>query len=299
MIVARTFAAARAARRGRTGLVPTMGYFHEGHLSLMAGAREAVDTVVVSLYVNPLQFGPADDLTRYPRDLDRDAALAADAGVDVLFAPSHGDMYADLPYTRVTVEALTQTLEGRFRPGHFEGVATVVAKLFAGLQPDLAFFGRKDAQQLAVVRRLAADLSFPVEVVGLPTVREPDGLALSSRNTYLGRRERAAAVALSAGLLAAADSVESGERDAAVLEDAVRAAVEREPMLLLDYVELADAAETTRLLRLDREAFLAAAARIGDTRLIDNVWLTPAGDGFRADRGVRLDHPTILSEGVS
>lgn len=294
MKVVETFAAARAAWSGRRGLVPTMGYLHEGHLALMRRARSESDTVVASLYVNPLQFGPGEDLARYPRDRDRDAALAADAGVDVLFAPAPPEMFAALPSTRVSVDALAETLEGRFRPGHFEGVATVVAKLFAGLQPHAAYFGRKDAQQLAVVRRLVRDLSFPIEVVGVPTVREPDGLALSSRNTYLGPATRAAAVALSRGLFAAADLVEGGERDAAVLEDAVRAVTSRELRLDVEYVELADAAETIRLLRLDREAFLAVAARVGGTRLIDNVRFTPAGDGFVADRGVRLDGPTIL-----
>ncbi len=294
MKVVETFAAARAAWSGRRGLVPTMGYLHEGHLALMRRARSESDTVVASLYVNPLQFGPGEDLARYPRDRDRDAALAADAGVDVLFAPAPPEMFAALPSTRVSVDALAETLEGRFRPGHFEGVATVVAKLFAGLQPHAAYFGRKDAQQLAVVRRLVRDLSFPIEVVGVPTVREHDGLALSSRNTYLGPATRAAAVALSRGLFAAADLVEGGERDAAVLEDAVRAVTSRELRLDVEYVELADAAETIRLLRLDREAFLAVAARVGGTRLIDNVRFTPAGDGFVADRGVRLDGPTIL-----
>ncbi len=294
MKVVETFAAARAAWSGRRGLVPTMGYLHEGHLALMRRARSESDTVVASLYVNPLQFGPGEDLARYPRDRDRDAALAADAGVDVLFAPAPPEMFAALPSTRVSVDALAETLEGRFRPGHFEGVATVVAKLFAGLQPHAAYFGRKDAQQLAVVRRLVRDLSFPIEVVGVPTVREPDGLALSSRNTYLGPATRAAAVALSRGLFAAADLVEGGERDAAVLEDAVRAVTSRELRLDVEYVELADAAETIRLLRLDREAFLAVAARVGGTRLIDNVRFTPAGDGFVADRGARLDGPTIL-----
>ncbi len=298
MNVVTTFAAAREARRGATGLVPSLGYLHEGHLALMAKARAANDTVIVSVYVNPLQFGPDDDLARYPRDLGRDAALAADAGVDVVFAPPHEEMYPELPYTRVTVDALTQTLEGRFRPGHFEGVATVVAKLLAGLQPDRVYFGRKDAQQLAVVRRLAADLSFPVEVVGVPTVRESDGLALSSRNTYLSPAQRTAAAAVSAGLFAAADAVEAGERDAARLEDLVRSAVGAQPLLALQYAELADAAETTRLLRLDRTAFLAAAAFAGTTRLIDNVWFTPDGaGGFQADRGTRLDHPTVLARG--
>ncbi len=294
MKVVTTFAATRASWSGRRGLVPTLGYLHEGHVANFARAREQCDTVVASLYVNPLQFGPGEDLARYPRDLDRDAAVAADAGVDVLFAPPPAEMFAALPSTRVSVDALAETLEGRFRPGHFEGVATVVAKLLAGLQPDAAYFGRKDAQQLAVVRRLARDLSFPVEIVGVPTVRERDGLALSSRNIFLDGASRSAAAALSRGLFAAADLVEAGERDAVALEAAVREVADAEPLLELEYAELADAAETVRLLRLDREAFLAVAARVGGTRLIDNVRFTPAGDAFVADRGVRLDGPTIL-----
>ncbi len=296
MIVATDFAAARTHREGRVGLVPTMGYFHDGHVALMRAARDAVDTVVVSLFVNPLQFGPGEDLRRYPRDLERDAALAAAAGVDVLFAPPAGEMFAALPSTRVSVDALSQTLEGRFRPGHFEGVATVVAKLLAGLGPAVAFFGHKDAQQLAVVRRLVRDLSFPVEIAGVPTVREQDGLALSSRNTYLAPPDRQAATALSRGLFAAADLVATGERDAVALEEAVRAAAAAAPQVDLQYAELADAAETVRLLRLDREAFLAVAAVVGGTRLIDNVRFTPAGDGVVADRGVRLAGPSVLAE---
>ncbi len=294
MKVVETFAAARAAWTGRRGLVPTLGYLHEGHIGNFRCARDACDTVMASLYVNPLQFGPGEDLTRYPRDFDRDAAIAAAAGVDVLFAPPPAEMFAAHPSTRVSVDALAQTLEGRWRPGHFEGVATVVAKIFAGLQPHAAFFGRKDAQQLAVVRRLVRDLSFPVEVVGTPTVRERDGLALSSRNVYLAPPDRAAAVALSRGLFAAADLAEGGERDAVVLEDAVRAETEREAAVEVEYVELADAVETVRLLRLDRESFLAVAARVGGTRLIDNVRFLPTDAGFAADRGIRLDGPTIL-----
>ncbi len=289
-----TFADARASSRGRVALVPTLGYFHEGHLALFGRARELADTVVVSLYVNPLQFGPDEDLGNYPRDLERDAALAEEVGVDVLFAPAGDEMFPGHPSTRVSVDALAQTLEGRFRPGHFEGVATVVTKLFAGLRPDLVCFGRKDAQQLAIVRRLVRDLSFPIEVVGVQTVREQDGLALSSRNTYLTAGDRQGARTISQGLFAAADLVEAGETDAAVLEDAVRASVSAAQGAELEYAELADAVETIRLLRLDREAFLAVAARVGGTRLIDNVRFLPASGGFSADRGVRLTAPSIL-----
>ena len=293
MKVVTTFAAAREACRGVVGLVPTMGYLHEGHLSHMRAAREGNDTVLVSLFVNPLQFAAGEDLDRYPRDLDRDAGLAEAEGADVLFAPALEEMYPVRPYTRVSVDTLSLGMEGVHRPGHMEGVATVVAKLYAGLQPQRAYFGRKDAQQLAVVRRLAFDLSFPVDVVGGPTVREADGLALSSRNVYLGDADREAAVSLSRGLFAAADLAEAGERDAAVLERAVEDVVVG---LDLDYVQLADAQETIRRSLLDRECFLAAAGRVGTTRLIDNVWFELAGGGFSADRGIRLDGPSMLYE---
>ncbi|HSG79483.1 MAG TPA: pantoate--beta-alanine ligase, partial [Acidimicrobiia bacterium] len=189
-----------------------MGYLHEGHLALIEAAREGSDTVVVSLFVNPLQFDQASDLARYPRDLERDAALAASAGADILFAPDVTEMYPDEPVTRVRLATLTSTMEGAHRPGHFDGVATVVAKLFAGLRPDRAWFGRKDAQQLVVIGRMAADLSFPVEVVGHPTLREADGLALSSRNVFLSSDEREVALSLSRGLFAAADAVAVGGR---------------------------------------------------------------------------------------
>jgi pantoate--beta-alanine ligase len=273
-----------------------MGYLHEGHLSLMAAAAEASDTVMASLFVNPLQFGADEDLGLYPRDLQRDAALAAAEGVDVLFAPALEEMYPGHPSTRVTVDALALGMEGMFRPGHFEGVATVVTKLLAGLQPDQAWFGRKDAQQFAVIRRLARDLSIPVEVRAGSTVREPDGLALSSRNVFLEAEHRAAARSLSVGLFAAADLVEAGERDAVPLEEAVLAAT-CAAGLTPQYVELADAEDAVRLTRLRGEAFLAVAVPVGLTRLIDNVWFLPDGDGYRADRGVLLERPSVLYQG--
>ncbi len=289
------FAAARAASRGETGLVPTMGFIHEGHLSLVEAARAGNDTVLVSVFVNPLQFDSSSDLAAYPQDLDRDAALLEEAGADVVFAPGIGQMYPDPPVARVSVDALTRSMEGAFRPGHFEGVATVVTKLLAGLQPHRAYFGRKDAQQLAVVRRIVFDLSMPVEIVAGPTIRESDGLALSSRNVRLGDDRRRAS-ALSAGLLAAADAVEAGERDADALERLVRSACD-EAGIRLDYVELTDAADVIRLLRLRREeAFLAAAGWVGNVRLIDNVWFVPTDTGFRAERGRFLDLPSLLYE---
>ena len=290
MRVTGTFAATRAGYRGRVGLVPTMGFFHEGHLALIEAARERADTVVVSLFVNPLQFNDPADLARYPRDLERDAALAGASGADLLFAPPPEEMYPAPVAVRVSLPALSAELEGAHRPGHLDGVAVVVAKLYAGLRPDLAFFGRKDAQQLALVTRLAADLSFPLQVIGCPTLREADGLALSSRNVFLASGDRAAALSLSRGLLAAAAAAEAGERSGAVLEGLVAAELATAG-LAAEYVALADAATATRIPALDRVAFLAVAARVGAVRLIDNVFLDPAG---AADRGDRLDRPSFL-----
>jgi pantoate--beta-alanine ligase len=289
-----TFAETRVRCRGPVALVPTMGFLHEGHLALIEAAREAADTVIVSLFVNPLQFNEATDLERYPRDLQRDAGLAEKAGADLLFAPASGEMYPAEPATRVSLPALSAEMEGAFRPGHLDGVAVVVAKLYAGLQPDLAFFGRKDAQQLALVTRLASDLSFPIEVVGVPTVREADGLALSSRNVFLSADERTAALSLSRGLFAAAAAAEAGERTGAALEGIVAGELEAAGVASVDYVALADAATATRVTTLDGPCFLAVAARVGAARLIDNVGLDPAGG---ADRGRRLEGPSILYPG--
>ncbi|MBT8203302.1 MAG: pantoate--beta-alanine ligase [Acidimicrobiia bacterium] len=275
-----------------------MGYLHEGHLSLMSAAAAECDTVVASIFVNPLQFGEPDDLNRYPRDVERDAGLAAGAGVDVLFTPEIDEMYPQLPpMTSIRVDGLTEQLEGRHRPGHFDGVAVVVAKLFAGIQPDRAFFGRKDAQQLAVVQRMAADLSFPVDIVPVSTVREHDGLALSSRNRFLSTSEREAAAALSAGLFAAADAVEAGERDGATLESIVRRAAAERGRLTLEYASLADAATVQPVSTLSADSFLAVAVRVGETRLIDNVAFSVVGDNVIVDRGVRLDGPSVLEGG--
>lgn len=292
MRVVRTFAAARDVRSGIVGLVPTMGYLHEGHLALVRAAAEGARTVVVSLFVNPLQFDDADDLGRYPRDADRDAELAEDAGADVFFAPDLEEMYPVEPVTRVRLDPLTDTMEGAHRPGHFDGVATVVAKLFAGIRPDRAWFGRKDAQQFVVLRRMAADLSFPVEVLAHPVVREPDGLALSSRNVFLSKADRAAAVGLSRGLFAAADDAAAGERSGAALERRVADAV-REAGAELEYATLASRDDCSILPALDRPAFLAVAARVGAVRLIDNVWLEPDGS---VDRGERLTERSVLYE---
>ena len=289
-----TFAEARALRRGRVGFVPTMGYLHEGHLSLITAARSESDTVVVSLFVNPLQFGPNEDLASYPRDLDRDAALVEAAGADLLFAPSLEVMYPGDPLTTVTVRQVTDGMEGAHRPGHFDGVATVVAKLFAGIVPDRSYFGRKDAQQLVTVRRMVLDLSFPTVVVGAPIVREADGLALSSRNIFLEPAQRAAARSISRGLFAAAAAVEAGERSAAELERLVSELVDREPGIDLDYATLADQDTAAPVVALDRPAFLAAAARIGPLRLLDNIHIDSNDAGWVPDVGTRLHEPSIL-----
>ncbi len=280
--------AARAAG-GRVGLVPTMGFFHAGHRSLMDAARAENDLVVVSSFVNPTQFGPGEDLAAYPRDPERDARVAAAARVDVLFTPSVAEMYpAGPPRTTVHVSGLTEGMCGSARPTHFDGVTTVVTKLFSIVGRCRAYFGRKDFQQLAVVRRMAEDLDLPVTVVGCPLVREPDGLAMSSRNAYLAPAQRAAAPALHGALLAAADAVGAGERNAAVVAALVRDRLAAAPRIDLEYVELRDARELEPLGRLDGEVVVAVAARIGPARLIDNVVLTIAGDVVEVDAGVRV-----------
>jgi pantoate--beta-alanine ligase len=281
--------------RSRAGLVPTMGYLHEGHLALIEAAREC-DTVVVSIFVNPLQFGPDEDLARYPRDMDRDLSLCEKAAVDVVFAPPVEEMYPEPAKVGLVLDQLTEHLEGAHRPGHFEGVALVVTKLLAGLQPGRAYFGKKDAQQLAVVQRLVADLSLPVDVVPVSTVREADGLALSSRNRLLSGTERIQARALSVGLFAAADAVEAGNRDGAELESIVRHEAAEAGPLQLEYAALADAATARPVARLSADAFLAVAARVGETRLIDNVAFSVVGDAVTVDRGVMLDRPSVLED---
>lgn len=291
MKVAGSMAEARALARGRVGLVPTMGFFHEGHLSLMERSAAECDQTVVSLYVNPLQFDDPADLAAYPVDRRRDLALAEQAGADVMVIPGPAEMFPEAPLTRVSVAGVGERLEGVHRPGHMDGAAMAVAKLFAGLLPDRAYFGRKDAQQLALITRLVRDLGFPVEVVGCPLVREADGLALSSRNVLLGGR-REEALSLSRGLMAAARLFEEGERRPAAAEEAVRAALP--PGALLDYAEACDAASMERAARLQGGVVLAAAARFGPVRLIDNIWFTDAGAGAAVDRGVRLDGPSVL-----
>ena len=265
--------AARAA--GRTvGFVPTMGYLHEGHASLVRRAAAECDVVAVSVFVNPLQFAPTEDLGAYPRDLERDVALAAASGAHLVFAPSAEEMYPEAMVTTVSVASVSEGLEGGARPTHFAGVATVVAKLLALVGPCRAYFGEKDFQQLAVIRRLVRDLSFPVEVVGCPTAREPDGLAMSSRNVYLTGDERVAATVLHRALSEGARAVEHGERDPAVVRDRMRALIEGEPCAALDYAEVVRADDLSVPVTLSGELRLLVAARFGRARLIDNRGVT-------------------------
>jgi len=259
-------ASRRWRREGRSiGLVPTMGALHAGHLRLVEAARSENDVVVVSHFVNPLQFGPHEDLDRYPRDWERDRKMLEQARVDAVYRPARDVMYPPGSSTRVRVGGVTEALEGAARPGHFEGVATVVTKLLAAVQPDRAYFGQKDAQQVAVVTRLAADLDLGVEIRVVPTVREPDGLAMSSRNAYLSPAERKAAAAISGSLRAAAAAYASGEHDPNRLRVLMLARLTLEPLLTPEYAELVDAAT------FQKPGTLAVvAARVGKTRLIDN-----------------------------
>ncbi|MBI2939534.1 MAG: pantoate--beta-alanine ligase [Chloroflexi bacterium] len=264
---------ARLALPGPVGFVPTMGYLHAGHLSLVRAARRANASVVASLFVNPTQFGPSEDLATYPRDVPRDLSLFESEGVDLVFAPTVEEMYPAGFTTFVELEKLSSRLEGAHRSGHFRGVATVVAKLFSIVQPDRAYFGQKDAQQSIVVRRLTADLNLPVEVVVCPTVREPDGLALSSRNVYLKSDERQAATVLSRALFAARERFLAGERDAEALRQLVRDTIAAEPLVRLQYVSVTDGETLDELDAVERPGLLSLAAFVGRTRLIDNVRL--------------------------
>jgi pantoate--beta-alanine ligase len=266
--------AARAAGQ-RVGFVPTMGYLHAGHASLMTEARADTDLVVASIFVNPLQFAPTEDLAAYPRDLAGDTTLAEGAGVDVLFVPSGEEMYPDgVVRTSVIVAEVSAPLEGEARPTHFAGVATVVAKLFAIVGPCRAYFGEKDYQQVAVIRQMVRDLSIPVEVVACPTTREPDGLAMSSRNAYLSEAERAAAPVLHAALLVGRLAIDAGERDAPRVRALMTDLIEAEPLADLDYAEVVDATTLQVVDPLAGELRLLAAARFGRARLIDNVGAT-------------------------
>lgn len=256
------------------GLVPTMGALHEGHLSLVREARRMCDVVVVSVFVNPAQFGPGEDFEKYPRDLTKDTALLTDYNVDYIFAPTVDEIYPKGFSTYVTVEGLSEQLEGSSRPGHFRGVATVVTILLNTVRPDFAFFGQKDAQQALVIRRLVKDLAFDTEIVVLPTVREDSGLAISSRNLYLTGEEQQAATVIHRALKAAKNAYKDGERSAGRLADVVRSTIDTEPRARLDYVSISDAETLERLDKLDERPILVAlAAYIGKTRLIDNTIL--------------------------
>lgn len=289
-----TFAEVQEATYGSVGFVPTMGYLHDGHVALMHEACRECDTVVASIFVNPLQFGPGEDLAKYPRALERDSVLAKRAGVDILFVPADGEVYPDDEVAAIELPAFTQRLEGERRPGHFQGVATVVDRLLAEVAPDRAYFGRKDAQQLAVINWLVGARRLPTTIVPVSTRREPDGLALSSRNQYLSSASRVAATSLSRGLFAAGDAVVSGETDGGALEGIVAATIKETPGIELEYVALVTTDEFEPLEKLEVPAVLAVAGHVSETRLIDNVVFSKGSDGIEIDRGVALERPSVL-----
>jgi len=282
MDVATTIAECRRLRAelpAPVGFVPTMGYLHEGHLSLVREARARAASVVASIFVNPSQFAPSEDLAAYPRDLDRDLELLEAEGVDLVFHPTVGEMYPEGFDTWVAVEELTKRLEGESRPTHFRGVATVVAKLFQIVSPQIAVFGQKDAQQALVIRRLIEDLAFDVELVVAPTVREADGLAMSSRNTYLSADERRAATILRRSVVLAEERYAEGERSAAAIRLAMQKLIASEPLVEPLYVSIADVGTLEELESIEGKGLVSLAARVGKARLIDNTVLPP-GEGL-------------------
>ena len=278
-------ATCREVRRAgrRLGLVPTMGALHAGHLSLVRAARASCDVVAVSIFVNPLQFGPKEDFSRYPRDLEKDRALLNHERVDLVFAPSAEDMYGRDRSTCVSVEELSERLCGRSRPGHFRGVTTVVAKLFHIIEPDVAFFGQKDAAQAAIIRKMVRDLNFDVQIVVAPTVREPDGLAMSSRNAYLTPEQRKQALALYRVLMRVQTLADRGERRAAELIRAGEEVIGEEPGARLEYLEVVNPDTLEPVADVSHGALVAVAAVVGATRLIDNVLLTGSGQAQRPE----------------
>lgn len=257
------------------GFVPTMGYLHDGHLSLIKTAKKHTDVAVVSVFVNPKQFSPSEDLEKYPRDLKRDEEAARLAGADVLFNPSAEDMYPEGYATYVDVERLSSSLCGQARPGHFKGVATVVTKLFGIVKPDIAYFGQKDAQQSIIIKKMADDLNMDVDIKVLPTVRERDGLAMSSRNIYLSEKERKDALALSQALSKAESAVKSGERDASKIIKMMEGIIKEKPAARIDYIEAVDTKNLRPVDAISGETLIALAVFIGKTRLIDNVTVNP------------------------
>jgi len=274
MQVVKTIAEIRALRqklKGSVGFVPTMGFLHEGHLALVRRAKTENSAVIVTIYVNPTQFGPREDFGAYPRDLDRDLELLRKEGTDIVFVPSDDEMYPPGFSSWVDVEKVTERLEGAARPGHFRGVATVVAKLFNIVQPTRAYFGQKDAQQVVVIKRMVADLNMDPEVVVVPTVRESDGLAMSSRNVYLNSKERQAATVLFKALMLAQQLRKDGEKDAEKIRRQMAALIRKEPLAQIDYVSIADAGTLEELDLIGRPAVACLAVRIGKMRLIDNV----------------------------
>jgi len=270
--------ASRAARHntGRIGLVPTMGALHEGHLSLVRAAKNQCDVVVVSIFVNPIQFGPNEDYSKYPRTFERDSRMLEKEGVAFAFAPSIEQMYPGGALSYVTVEGMSEKLCGRSRPGHFRGVTTVVSKLFHIVEPDLAFFGQKDAAQVAIIQRMVRDLNVPVEIVVCPIVREPDGLAMSSRNAYLDPAQRKSALVLSRTLRRVRQVFDQGERNAAKLIEAGKQVMAEEPSVRLDYLEIADPETLDGVEMVSSNGLVAIAAFVGTTRLIDNILLLPS-----------------------
>ena len=280
-------------KEGKTiGLVPTMGYLHEGHLSLVRAAKKHTDIVVMSIFVNPIQFGAGEDFDKYPRDFKRDEELARGAGVDVIFYPSEKEMYPAVYATYVNVEGLTENLCGASRPGHFKGVTTVVLKLFEIVKPDISYFGQKDAQQAIVIKKMAEDLNLDLEVRILPTVREKDGLAMSSRNTYLSESERRDALILYESLKKAESLVNQGERDCKKVITMIRETVKQKPSVKIDYISIVDTKALKNITTISKEALMALAVFIGKTRLIDNIIVNPVlskiNEADRRKNGVKV-----------
>ena len=288
MKLVRTVAQLRAWRQGLSGtlgFVPTMGYLHQGHLALVSRSTKENGTTAVSIFVNPTQFGPLEDLARYPRDLPRDLALLEKEGTDLVFAPEAQEIYPPGYSTWVAVEGMTERLEGASRPGHFRGVATVVAKLFNLLQPHRAYLGQKDAQQVAVIKKMLRDLNMDLELVPVPTVREADGLAMSSRNIFLSPQERQAALVLYRSLCLAQEMSKKGERGAGKIREAMMKLIQSEPLAQIDYVSIAHPDTLEEMEKLAGPALVSLAVRIGPTRLIDNILLTEGGQRGTAKEG--------------